>query len=1051
MAVCFADWRANLKKRGYKMKTKLYLMASAMAVGLPMLASHAFADDVVRDAGQAVPAREVGSQATAQSGVTPAAAAKSDAAEETPADGATQTRPVRAEAAEADEVADGHAVLSDLVVTGTRIKNKTTFDSPSSIQVITAEDMAMLGQTDIASVLQDSTVAANASQIDNNYTGYSVEGGTGVNTLSMRGLGALRTLILVNGHRVGPAGVQGQVGPVDLNTIPNTIIERAEILKDGASSLYGSDAVAGVVNIITKQRFNGGSVNITESVPVEAGGRRDSFSISQGFTHDRWFGSVGLDYSNQESLNLGDRDWSSCPNPYVYYADGTRADLVDAETGTYQCNMMTTGTIQTGGAVYVLDDTATLGGGATGLDRVGLHRVRYTFPSTVADYINKTRASRAEVPNYDSKYDGKNMISPSTKYSFVTTGGYDLDGGAQIYFDVLANQRESSTANWMQFWPTVNITNPNNIAKAGNSLGLTAASAYSVIAIPQLTDQKVRYNRGLIGIRGELPDFGSLRGWTWDIAAQISHSNGAYGQSFVYADRVAATTAAGTVCDVSKLTTATSCPTGGVQWFRPSTVTTGNFTAEESAFLFGYETGHTTYDQKYIEANFTGDLFTLPAGTVGAAFGLQFRQESLDDAPGAQAVAKNYWNTSTLGATKGDDTIKEVYGEISLPLVRDVFLVKSLDVDVSSRFSHYDSYGSSTTYKAGVNWAVTDTLRLRGSQGTSFRAPGLYERFLSQQTSLYTQTIDPCYRLLNGTISDPSANLVTNCAKVGLSSTYAGGASAVVTEGGNGDTLKAETALNRTAGIIFTPKSAPIMVSVDYYDTEINDQISSFGPANILNECYNSLNMSSAFCNLFTRATTNGNGYVAGNITAVDNSYQNVAEQRQKGFDVSFTYSTKVLDGMFTFTSDNTFVREWTWQLFTDSEKRDDLGLIGYPEYNGSLNFRYQRNDIALNWGVSMVGRASNYSSLGTDMTASYQGTGVAVRNIVAVPFYHNHSFSISKRMDRSTVVLSVRNVFDRDPPIISSAAGGRVGNGALTSQYDQLGRTIVLNLTREW
>ncbi|WAC75708.1 TonB-dependent receptor [Roseateles sp. SL47] len=1041
------------------LRNKSYLANTTVAMGISVLTLNALTAHAQGDDGKAFAVKAAAKEGKDEEAEKrPAKAAKEAKDEEAakrpakavPADEQGKSEEARQRPPTPVKANEPTNVLDTMVVTGSRLKT-TTFNSPSSIQVITAEDMRLLGQTSIASVLQNSTAAANAKQIDGNYGAYTVEGGGGINTVSLRGAGALRTLVLVNGHRVGPAGVQGRVGPVDLNTIPSSLIERAEILKDGASSLYGSDALAGVINLITKKNYQGGTVSITESLPVHGGGRSDNISLSQSIVRDRWYGSLGLDYSNQEALNLGDRDWSRCQNPYVYYDDGTRADLIDPKTGTYRCNTLGTGYMSVGSAVYVPDASATVGGGITGKDLDGLHRVRYSFPTSDSDYVNKQRQTRAEVPAYSPRFANTNMISPSRKLSLSVSGGYKLKDELEIYTDLLLNQRKSGNTQWVDLFPTVDKTNPNNISVAGNTLGLTPANAYSVVAIPQITRQQVDYTRGMIGIKGSLPDVGSLKNWDWDLAAQFSHSSGTYGTSFVYSDRVAATTAAGTVCDTSKLISATSCPTGGVQWFRPSTVTDGVFSNEEAAFLFGYEDGRTTYDQKYIEANFHGDLFPLPAGMLQGAFGLQLRKESLNDQPGAQAKAKNYWNTSTVGATKGDDTITELYGELSVPLVRNAFLAKSLEVDLSSRLSRYETYGSSTTYKLGQNWALSDAFRIRGTQGTSFRAPGLYEHFLAGTESYWQQSIDPCYQLLQGSLSAPSANLVANCAKVALPSDYTGGSSAAVVSGGNGSTLKAETALNRTIGAIWTPSFMPLMVSVDYYDMRIRNQIAAYGPANILSRCLNSENMSSPFCSLFNRATSTTGSYVAGNITYVDDSYQNVAEQRQRGVDLSFSVDQKMFGGTFTFSSDNTWVRKWTYQLVSNVAPSNLLGRIGYPKYNGKLNFRYQRGDYTVNWGVDMVGPASNYSDLGGDTTANYSSTGVTVHNIVSVPFYSNHSLTFSKKMDKLTTTISVRNLFDRDPPIISAGTDGRVGNAALTSQYDQMGRTIVVGLQKSW
>lgn len=184
-------------------------------------------------------------------------------APETPATEAT------APAAAAGEEATEDAEV--VTVTGSRIK-RSAFTSPSPVQVITSEQKSLEGIMDTADILQGSTIAAGTQQINNQLTGFVAEGGPGVNTVSLRGLGATRTLILLNGRRLSPAGTRGQVGAVDLNTLPESMIERIEILKDGGSSVYGSDAVAGVVNVITLSDVDGGQIQTGVNLPFDSGG-----------------------------------------------------------------------------------------------------------------------------------------------------------------------------------------------------------------------------------------------------------------------------------------------------------------------------------------------------------------------------------------------------------------------------------------------------------------------------------------------------------------------------------------------------------------------------------------------------------------------------------------------------------------------------------------------------------------------------------------------------------------------------------------------------------
>ncbi|MFT3996104.1 MAG: TonB-dependent receptor [Asticcacaulis sp.] len=928
--------------------------------------------------------------------------------------------------------------IQEVVVTGSRLR-RTEFNATSPVQIITTDKAEFEGLADATRILQGTTIAATASQIDNNYTGYNVTGGPGVNTLSLRGLGSNRTLVLLNGHRVGPAGTRGSVGPVDLNTIPNSLVERYEILKDGASAVYGSDAIAGVVNIITKKNYAGGSARVYASVPEQGGGESFNFNLSQGMVSGKWHGSFGADYYTQKALRNSDRDYLACPQHRITDANGNRLDLVDPSTGDYKCYGLISDVLYNSstGRYYIYDSSAVAGGGYG--DLAGLKRVNGS--TSTAD----ARAARSITPQIDKEWLSKTVISPVTRKTLSLFGGYDFDNGSELYGELMHNVRESRQESWRQFYPTVNASNPYNVLKA---------SGYPIILVPYNVDQQVIYTRALVGLRGDLPDFGVFKNWSYDIYGQISRSEGTYGYDFIYNDRVTATTGA-TLCNTAALTTATSCPTGGVNYFRQSTVETGVFTPEETAFLFGYETGTTTYTQKYVEATFAGDLWELPAGTMAATVGFMLRKESIDDTPGINAQNANYWGLTTAGRTVGSDSINEAYLELGIPVARSLPLIQKLDVTLSTRFSDYKSYGSNTTWKAGVNWQIVDSLRLRGSQGTSFRAPALYEQYLGNQVGYSSQSsIDPCYAY--GTSTSISETVKANCKALGLAETYSasGYSSATIyTGGGKAAGLQPETSDNHTIGLIWTPKFANVNVALDFFETKINNQITTFGSYNILYECLNSVNMSSPYCSLFSR-DTNSSSTTFGRITAVQNSYVNVAEQFMRGFDLTFSYAKAFPIGKFSLNSQHSFIRKWTYQLMNSTTPQNYLGYVGYPEYVGNVSMSLNRGTYTFGYSVNMVGKTSDRDYYGTNCYTGtlYGVSGTTYCYDMNTEFYANHTLSLRKKFDTFSITATVRNVLNEDPPAISgSYTSYRLGNAPLTSQYDQLGRTFTLAIERKW
>src|SRR5690606_7750905 len=246
--------------------------------------------------------------------------------------------------------------LDRITVTGSLLR-RFEYESTSPIQVITADTNVALGLVNPGEFLQKSSVAAGSTQINNQFGGFVVEGGTGVQTLSLRGLGANRTLVLLDGQRPGPAGTRGQVGAFDLNVIPSSILQRVEIVKDGASAIYGSDAVAGVVNMITRKSVDRPEITFSTRTPFDGGGEVYTVSGATGWDFDN--GSIVLagEWYLQEALKVGDRDFFSCPQDLAYaHEGGPRIDREDrsviGDTALGGCNNLYANTVIDAGYGY---------------------------------------------------------------------------------------------------------------------------------------------------------------------------------------------------------------------------------------------------------------------------------------------------------------------------------------------------------------------------------------------------------------------------------------------------------------------------------------------------------------------------------------------------------------------------------------------------------------------------------------------------------------------------------------------------------------------------
>lgn len=970
-----------------------------------------------------------------------------------------------------------------IVVTGSRIR-RSEFTSSQPVQIITSEEATLEGLVDTAEILQGSTIAATSGQINNYFTGFVTVGGPGVNTLSLRGLGANRTLILLNGRRAGPAGARGQVGPTDLNVIPASLIERIEILTDGASSIYGSDAIAGVVNIITRQNLDGGTVNFQANQPFESGGEEYNFSISHGWTFDRGYVSVSADYYERRPLLFGDRDSFQCPQSYNFYDSNKifRADPIDPDTGTYVCNSVGAELVSlyfSGGAWgasdYAPDPRAVAGGGPLGCDMNGWRHVLVFMrghgdacwlPATHAsapwqapnsDEYNdllRSYAGRSGIATHSDRYASRTAISPVQRTSLVLLAGYDLTPNTEVYGELLLNRRESSQETWRQWWGVVSAAHPRNPFPAtmfdpvlGGNLPITHIEP--TLLIDSVADQRVDYARALAGIRGSL-DFG--RGWDWDLVAQYSRSDADYGGNFIYNDRVRAASAA-SGCNVALLTTATSCPAGGVDFFSPAVVGDGQLRPEDRAFLLGYETGNTVYTHAYIEGVISGELFDLPAGPVGAALGFQYRKEEIDDQPGLQERSGNYWGSSSAVQTVGEDTIRELFAEFELPIFRNLPLVDSLSFNLSGRYSDYDTYGDQSTYKVGLNWSLTPAWRIRAATGTSFRAPALYELFLGNLTNFgFEQASDPCRNWSLSTNPTIQANCAAGRPGEGsLPDTFPTlpTSSAEVTVGGGLGVLDAETADTYSIGLIWTPSFIDLNIALDYFNIEVNDQVAQFGAAGIVAGCYASENFpNEPLCDLFTRApgTHPTRPY---EILTINDSYVNIARQTNEGLDLTMRYNREFSFGDLVVNARASYILNWETQLRTASVPTILHDRIGNPEWVANVNARFDRNDWTFFWSANFVPETSNQHLYASETGTWYNETVFIPRE---VGFYQTHDLSVRRRFDKWTMQLGIQNLFDAIPDAVSSSAGVvRTGNIPRTSQYDFLGRRAYFSISHTW
>ncbi len=917
-----------------------------------------------------------------------------------------QTAPAQTPPAEEQE--EEAKELDKVTVTGSLLR-RLEYDTTSPVQVLTADTSVTVGQIETAEFLQKSSVAAGSTQISNQFAGFVVEGGTGVQTVSLRGLGAQRTAVLLNGQRPGPAGTRGQVLAFDLNVIPQNILQRAEIVKDGSSSIYGSDAIAGAVNLITRKNIDSPEISISGRAPFEGGAENFTVFGAMGWNTSNGNIAVAGEYYLSQPLRFGDRDYLKCAEDLVWDAAGNRIDRQDrsvtAGTELEGCNNLYANTvIDFFSPSYRLVPTRD---GST----IGALPGYKPRPVPTPTYANGGTAYYEDQLNFDF-YGDAQLIDRQERASVYATADFAF-GDVNWTAEGLYNQRNTQTHRWRQFFPVVAAPVP---------------SGFGQVIMPFSSDQDVTIDyfylrTGLDGLMSWTDT------WAWTTNLSYTKSDGDY-SVFSIDNR-----------KTGDLTRANS-GTASVNYFKPC-IMNGECMEELENAVGAWHTGNTVYDQVLFNGIVTGELFQMPAGPVGAAFGVEYRRFSIDDQPSELERGGNLWGQSSAQVTKGTDNVKEVFTEMEFPILKGLPMFESLSANVSARWFDYDSVNDSDmVWKLGLGWQVTPSVRLRATKGTSYRAPGLYELFLGNLTGFVGQlAIDPCINWNEST----NDFIRANCAAAGIPGDYAaaGASSATVTTGGGAGFLKPETSKAFTIGTILTPTWAPISIAFDYFDYEVSDQISTLTSATILGGCYGSPVFPNNFCNNFRRNPATG--AQPHMITDVFATYINVNLQKVRGYDLLARFDKDIAYGKLEVEGQFTYIIEDVNQLFEDPlgggfVRSNNVGYIGNPSLVGNLRTALKRGDWTYTWSMDYVDSTRN---LDIQPTFTYSGFPNAVREIRADARLY-HAASVRYEQPKWSALVGIRNLLDEAPPSVTTGVATRYGNvPAFATQYDLLGRTL--------
>ena len=884
----------------------------------------------------------------------------------------------------------------EIVVTGSRVR-RNNFNTPQNIDIVTRDDQILAGTRSTAETLQSASITSGTAQISGSFLGFVSEGGAAANTVGLRGLGSQRTLVLLNGRRLAPAGVGNQLIAADLNVLPTAMVQRIEVLREGASSIYGSDAIAGVINVITDTSINGITVDAYADAPFEGAGRTLRGSITAGKTFDRGHITASFEYRNFAGMRQNDRKEYRCPRD-LFKANGVEVGQLDPATGGLRC------------FPFQYDSLGIASGYGTAFGPEiftdGTVR-RVTYPGYITgnpDIFGVPVRVDAPVfpppnpPGYDFRPSPgpqqlqSHIISPVQTYTGYVNGAYDIGvlGDAELYGEALYTRRTSRQEGAYQLSLDTDQLGSNIQNVGGHLFGYTIdelfgpsplGTSYASPFFPNSFDaagiwlfgpfimpqqlsfstQRVNFFRGNIGLRGNL----GLGDWRYDANAQISRTrakenvwnpNTTSLRNALIAVEAPANTPDSVVtvalpgqAGAGNRYTCFSNLTNGVynggncvplNVYDPSILLNGAIPANVYNSIWQDNVNRTKFDQDTFQLVLDGTLFNLQGGAVKAAVGAEHRRDHINDVPSEAALTGNLYNRATAGVTKGSDGVNELFAEINAPIIKDKPFVNLLEIDGSGRYTHYKSYGSDFTYHINGQWAPVEALRFRGNYGTNFRAPNLYEQFVADQTGFYPPSLDPCDSFT--AVSTPGDPLYENCLAalspiLGVNGAlgYTATSGPEVTTRGGRDNLKSETAKTWGLGAVFTmPRHiADFSFAVDYFNIDVKNEVALLNNT-ILNLCYEAEDFpNNQYCALIGPREAAGEGDHPGALTTFLNPYLNVASQQASGIDFDARYATRLLGLRFQTQLQATRMLHQKLELFKGNGAFDYNGTPGYPGF----------------------------------------------------------------------------------------------------------------------
>ncbi|HEX3761227.1 MAG TPA: TonB-dependent receptor [Kofleriaceae bacterium] len=895
------------------------------------------------------------------------------------------------------------------------------------VSVVTRADLDTSGRATLGDILQALPAQANGANAQVN------AGGDGATRINLRGLGAPRTLVLLNGRRIVNGG-NGADASVDVNAIPLAAIERVEVLKDGASALYGADAVGGVVNIVTRPQFDGTDVSLLTSTSQRGDGTEYDASFVTGFTSGdkRTYVVISGGYQRHDPVLGGDRGFSQFQDSY---------DFATKTLTRYQSLTAPSGRI----------DATSIGPGGMHPPGCASDACKPTSTGGWTDFAPGDRYNEA-TQSY--------VYTPSTRYNVLATGGNRVNDHASVLAEVLYLRRSSDR----QLSP-VAFTADAPISKDSmyNPLGgdiLDYRRRITELGPRQFVDD-VRTIRGVIGVVGDAPDLLQLKHVSYELSYNYGDTRSLVGTTGQLNKPRVADALGPSMRDADGTPICVRVPgdrttkivyhnalgngvIGDVPCVPLNLLSpTGAIPLAQLANLTFSDAGNGTDNQGTLLATASGQLAELPDhGTISLSLGGDERNETGQQAPPSLASGGSTTDNQAL-ATDGQFDVYEGFGELAIVPITGGDIARRVEIDLGARALHHSRFGSHLTYKAGGLFRTVGGIAVRGTYATAFRAPSVFD-LVGGRTETLPTVEDPCdarppsagnaTRTLDPTVQ---SRCTAQAVPVGTAFTTNQQPAAV---GGNPE-LRPETASTATIGaVVEPPQLSGLALSADYWRIAIDDAIETLGVPTIFANCYD--RGIQAFCDQIHR------DFNTHRILHVDQVLQNVHRTITSGVDLAVWYDTRfvALGRLHTGLEAQYLLRYDldTGQQVVHGVGYYDLGV--YPRYKANLSSRWIHPGGAS--GGFTLRYVGSYKECAADDCNNAHNLASLSRDVdryFKLDLYGG--YDLPSQLGRTTLQVGVNNVFDATPPVVYNAAAAN--SDAAT--YDFVGRMVYLRLSQQF